>query len=41
VSAAQKRNAENLVFINDSKLAQDYIENWQNRENQSIPYKNI
>lgn len=39
--AAQKRNAENLVFINDSKLAQDYIENWQNRENQSMPYKNI
>jgi hypothetical protein len=24
---AQKRNAENLVFITDSKLAQEYIQN--------------
>lgn len=36
--AAQKRNAENLVFITDSKLAQEFIRNWQNREHQSIPY---
>lgn len=36
--AAQKRNAENLVFITDSKLAREYIGNWQNREHQSILY---
>lgn len=36
--SAQKRNAENLVFITDTKLAQKYIQNWQNREQQSIPY---
>lgn len=35
---AQKRNAENLVFITDTKLAQEYIQNWENREHQSIPY---
>jgi len=36
--SAQKRNAENLVFITDSKLAQKYIENWEKRERQSSPY---
>ncbi|MFZ0219490.1 MAG: phospholipase D family protein [Candidatus Aquirickettsiella sp.] len=36
--SAQKRNAENLVFISDTKLAQEYIQNWQNREHQSISY---
>lgn len=36
--AAQKRNAENLVFISDAKLAQEYTENWEDREHQSIPY---
>lgn len=36
--AAQKRNAENVVFITDIKLAEEFIENWQNREHHSIPY---
>ncbi|EDP45888.1 endonuclease [Rickettsiella grylli] len=36
--SAQKRNAENLVFITDIKLAQEYIQNWYNREHQSKPY---
>ncbi len=36
--SAQKRNAENLVFIIDSKFAQKYIENWEKRERQSSPY---
>lgn len=36
--AAQKRNAENIVFISDTKLAKEYIQNWENREHQSIPY---
>lgn len=36
--AAQKRNAENLVFITDFKLAQEYIQNWENREHLSTPY---
>jgi phosphatidylserine/phosphatidylglycerophosphate/cardiolipin synthase-like enzyme len=36
--AAQKRNAENVVFISDSKLAKEYIHNWENREKQSIHY---
>lgn len=36
--ATQKRNAENLVFISDAKLAQEYTENWKNREFQSTPY---
>ena len=35
---AQKRNAENLVFITDTKLAKEIIENWESREHQSIPY---
>lgn len=35
---AQKINAENVVFITDAKLAQEYIQNWENREHQSIPY---
>lgn len=35
---AQKRNAENVVFISDTKLAKEFIENWQNREHQSVPY---
>lgn len=37
--SAQKRNAENLVFISDSKLAQEYTANWKNREKQSIFYQ--
>ena len=36
--AAQKRNAENLVFITDTKLAKEYMANWENREHQSIPF---
>jgi phosphatidylserine/phosphatidylglycerophosphate/cardiolipin synthase-like enzyme len=36
--AAQKRNAENVVFISDPKLANEFIENWKNREHQSTPY---
>jgi len=36
--AAQKRNAENVVFISDTKFAKKYIQNWENREQQSIPY---
>lgn len=36
--AAQKRNAENVVFITDTKLAQEYIQNWENRKYLSIPY---
>lgn len=36
--AAQKRNAENVVFISDSKLAKEYTQNWEKREQQSIPY---
>lgn len=36
--AAQKRNAENVVFISDTKLAKKYIQNWKNREQQSILY---
>lgn len=39
--AAQKRNAENLVFITDTQLAQEYINNWKNREKQSMPYHNL
>lgn len=38
--SAQKRNAEkNLVFISDSKLAQEYTMNWKNREKQYIFYQ--
>ena len=36
--AAQKRNAENVVFISDTKLAKEYAQNWAKREQQSIPY---
>ncbi len=37
--AAQKRNAENVVFISDNKLAKEYTVNWENRKGQSIFYQ--
>ena len=30
--AAQNRNAENVVLINDPKIAEYYMENWKGRE---------
>lgn len=30
--AAQNRNAENVVLINDPKIAEYYMENWKIRE---------
>lgn len=33
--SAQKRNAENVVFISDKKTALHYTQNWKNREAQS------
>lgn len=30
--AAQKNNAENVLLINDSGLAKQYLKNWQNRQ---------
>lgn len=40
-ASAQERNAENLVFILDKKLAQEYTENWEMRERMSTPYKEV
>lgn len=34
-AAAYKRNTENLLFIHDKKVAEEYIDNWQNRWNRS------
>ena len=34
--AADKRNAENAIFIQDAKIAEIYLENWQKRYDASI-----
>ena len=36
--AAQARNAENLLIIRDTRLAQSYLANWNKRYQQSKPY---
>jgi phosphatidylserine/phosphatidylglycerophosphate/cardiolipin synthase-like enzyme len=36
--AAEERNAENLLIIQDKKLAERYIENWQEHERHSEVY---
>ncbi len=35
--AAQKNNAENVLILQDKKLAQVYLLNWQNRKSESEP----
>ena len=35
-NAAYKRNAENLLIINDTRLAEDYLSNWQTRLTKSF-----
>lgn len=35
--AAEERNAENVVFLNDTKLAEDYLENWIKHAQHSQP----
>lgn len=37
--AAQKSNAENLLIIHDTKLAQCYLQNWQSRWQASVVYQ--
>jgi phosphatidylserine/phosphatidylglycerophosphate/cardiolipin synthase-like enzyme len=37
--AAEEHNAENLLVINDSVLAKQYIENWQAHEQHSEPFE--
>ncbi len=39
--SAQNRNAENLVFITDDKLAQEYTKYWKKREGASMPYEEV
>ena len=36
--AAEENNAENLLVIRDRKLAERYIENWQEHERHSEVY---
>jgi len=36
--AAEEKNAENLLLINDSVLAKAYVENWHAHEEHSEPY---
>lgn len=36
--AAQNKNAENLLIIDDEGLAKKYLQNWQNRQRASNPY---
>lgn len=36
--AAQQKNAENVLLINDSGLAKQYLKNWQNRQRISVTY---
>lgn len=37
-AAAQKSNAENLLVLNDQKLADLYRANWERRQVVSMPY---
>jgi len=39
IKAAEKNNAENLLVINDRKLAERYIKNWQEHERHSEMYE--
>lgn len=39
--AAQQKNAENVLLIHDSGLAKQFLKNWQNRQQLSMPYANI
>ena len=34
--AAQYKNAENVLMINNADLAKKYIDNWNNRKEQSM-----
>lgn len=36
--AAEEKNAENLLLINDPALAKSYLENWQAHKQHSEPY---
>jgi phosphatidylserine/phosphatidylglycerophosphate/cardiolipin synthase-like enzyme len=36
--AAEENNAENLLIINDKKLAEQYIKNWQKHAQHSEVY---
>jgi len=36
--AAQERNAENLLIIDDTNLAKKYLQNWQKRQTFSLAY---
>jgi phosphatidylserine/phosphatidylglycerophosphate/cardiolipin synthase-like enzyme len=36
--AAEENNAENLLVIHDKKLAERYMENWQEHERHSEVY---
>lgn len=37
--AAEEKNAENLLVINDPVLARQYLDNWQEHERHSEPYE--
>ena len=37
--AAEEKNAENLLVIRDTKLAELYTKNWQEHERHSEPYE--
>ena len=36
--AAQQRNAENVLILQDPNLTSKYLTNWHTRKNQAIPY---
>ena len=33
--AADKRNAENVIIINDKSVANEYLQNWLNRKSKN------
>jgi phosphatidylserine/phosphatidylglycerophosphate/cardiolipin synthase-like enzyme len=37
--SAQHRNAENLIFIEDNKTVEQYLQNWHSRLKQSKPFR--
>lgn len=38
--AAQQKNAENVIIINDASVAKKYLQNWQQRQQVSTVYNN-
>jgi phospholipase D len=38
-AAAETRNAENVIIVNDKEIANKYLENWYSRKNKTVNIK--